>query len=696
MKDLYDNAENFDSAVNDRAIEHWNDRLGRARLSWHGMEEAFQRFLVSSGYQDLGEYAAGLEITTRNQIFRKDGELWRASGSLDLPYTTSGDWGSEGSSFVSVGDAALRQQLAASGVGLGDALIAVLQPYADAVPLTQHFHNSMFLTPFHFGAAGDGEADDTEAINKTWTVCAAVGVMCRMTKAIYHTTGDLLLRSNLHVKFDNGAWIMPSKWAPSGAFITNVNVADPLSSNVENVLIENPHVDGANVDTAQLGNSNAIGVARGAKNVRILGGVIKNIPYSFNNMGGAGGKAVGVEQGIDGFIATGYRAENCGLAIFLQGVPGAWSDGDKKNAVGIQFSNVHAENCEALAFVAGVTTDSTSPTGDPSISLALITDCTYHNCGHAPYRPVVSDHKKSGVIVIGEGQNVRIDNIKGYNDPDYPMVNPGYPTDPGLIGYGLTGPIGAVIWGWGRNISIGSVEHHGNVDSIVHIERARAHGDDAAPSGTPINVFRFDVSRVKHYGSAQYALTQGIGTLGPDTTMTGKFCIYADTLSDGLIGADFGQTLGVTLRVVDAATNAVVEGTPPDLRNFRNSFAGLRPEQWLSSLTVRDFRADQISGAAPISIPTDTVVVIPRARRFGFMHISSDASGLRALVDYRCSATGAQTNGPTISNFSCTTGVLTGTTGAPNTFTFSADNAGNLYLENRRGGTITVYVSFPG
>ena len=82
VKDLYDNAENFDTALNDLTAVSWTDRLGNVRLSWVGMErkfgnflnassEQFQQFLISSGYEDLGDYAAGLQITSRNQIFRK-------------------------------------------------------------------------------------------------------------------------------------------------------------------------------------------------------------------------------------------------------------------------------------------------------------------------------------------------------------------------------------------------------------------------------------------------------------------------------------------------------------------------------------------------------------------------------------------------------------------------------------------------
>jgi hypothetical protein len=114
-RDLYDNAENLDTLVNSPDKVSHKDRLGVERKSWHGIEEDFQRFLLESGYHDIGTYAAGLEITARNQIFLRSGEYYRAAASLTLPYTTTGDWATEGSDFVSVGDATLRQELAANG-----------------------------------------------------------------------------------------------------------------------------------------------------------------------------------------------------------------------------------------------------------------------------------------------------------------------------------------------------------------------------------------------------------------------------------------------------------------------------------------------------------------------------------------------------------------------------------------------------
>lgn len=119
--DLHDNAGNIDLFANGEGPSYL-DRTGRQRKSISGMEddfssaqstreEIFQQFLLDSGYQDIGDYAAGLVLVGRNQIFRKDGELFRASASLNLPYTTTGNWAAESENFVSVGDAVLRQEL---------------------------------------------------------------------------------------------------------------------------------------------------------------------------------------------------------------------------------------------------------------------------------------------------------------------------------------------------------------------------------------------------------------------------------------------------------------------------------------------------------------------------------------------------------------------------------------------------------
>src|SRR5699024_6353242 len=123
-RDLYDNAENLDAAVNDPSRDAWSDRLGRSRKTMSGMEREFNTdqdsrdnrfntFIAASGYQFLGDYASGIEITEYNQIVRDaGGEFWRLSGQVELPYTTTGAGLPESDALTPLGDAVLRQQLA--------------------------------------------------------------------------------------------------------------------------------------------------------------------------------------------------------------------------------------------------------------------------------------------------------------------------------------------------------------------------------------------------------------------------------------------------------------------------------------------------------------------------------------------------------------------------------------------------------
>ncbi|EOY8684592.1 TPA: hypothetical protein MDA92_004496 [Escherichia coli] len=132
-KDLFDNAQNLDYAVNDITQAIWKDRFGRNRPTMFGMEQSFsaqllsqqQRFdifIQSSGYDVVGEYTSGpLTISEYNQLIRYNNELWKLTAATDLPFTTTGNdpasWVNDSAHFVSVGDAALRQELASPGGG---------------------------------------------------------------------------------------------------------------------------------------------------------------------------------------------------------------------------------------------------------------------------------------------------------------------------------------------------------------------------------------------------------------------------------------------------------------------------------------------------------------------------------------------------------------------------------------------------
>jgi len=109
-RDLIDNAAIIDKfATSEEATVL--GRLGDTLRTMSGMSSSFGSFLASAGYQFLGDYEAGIEVTAYNQVIRESGEFWRAAALTELPYTTTGAGMPESGMFVSVGDAVLRQEV---------------------------------------------------------------------------------------------------------------------------------------------------------------------------------------------------------------------------------------------------------------------------------------------------------------------------------------------------------------------------------------------------------------------------------------------------------------------------------------------------------------------------------------------------------------------------------------------------------
>ena len=111
-RDFVDNVETTEYVILSEEPEHI-DRLGRPIKTLAGMRLDIRNALDSISYQRKGDYAEGLLIENYGEVFRKDGEFYRASAELELPYELTGNWGVEEALFVSVGDAVLREELLA-------------------------------------------------------------------------------------------------------------------------------------------------------------------------------------------------------------------------------------------------------------------------------------------------------------------------------------------------------------------------------------------------------------------------------------------------------------------------------------------------------------------------------------------------------------------------------------------------------
>ncbi|UDC53415.1 hypothetical protein [Klebsiella quasipneumoniae] len=181
MPDVHDNAQNLDFALNEITSVFWNDRLGRRRMSWFGMESAFnvkltdfesrftihlagqetvfaeslvdkenrfQQFLNTSGYVFLGDYQDGpFQFGARNQYIRYDNQYYRLNATTDVGFTTTGtdatSFANDVTHFVLMDGDTLRQDLGSGEEGMGGDLVAyksrtVSQRLSDKVTLTDY------------------------------------------------------------------------------------------------------------------------------------------------------------------------------------------------------------------------------------------------------------------------------------------------------------------------------------------------------------------------------------------------------------------------------------------------------------------------------------------------------------------------------------------------------------------------------
>lgn len=436
-------------------------------------------------------------------------------------------------------------------------------------------------------------------------------------------------------------------------------------------------------------NDNGIGLAAGITNATIRGGVVKNYPGNLQVPSGNGGKGVDVEQGATDILIDGGSFENVDSAVFIQGIDGVMANGAKKRAVGVRVSNIHAKNAGAATVVAGINADA-SPDGDSDDSMIVISGVTYENAGHAPWRLVLTDPQKSGVHVMAEAQNVSYANIRGRNDATYPNLSPGYPTDyPKRCGFGLTGDVGALFWGHGRNLVGSNIVHHGNLDALFSVRRARAKGEDAGPTGAPRNCFGWDFRQIKHHGVLNRYVIEVDPTalLRVDPTeLTGQIECVVDAVTLGICDPNMSAFTGFTLDVTERGTGKRIIGTIGAIILRGNTFASY--PQGLTDLRVADRRT--------YTMANDTAVNFTPLAVSGLIEIYSLTSQLVNTVRYRADPTTPQTALYLATSLTgVTTGILSGTTGGAGDFTISAHTDGKIYLQNRRGGSVTVDLVIP-
>lgn len=247
-RDLYDNAENFDAAMNDRSRTSWTDRLGVPRKTVWGMEQQVTDFLIAQGYESVYlTYGAGVIVARQTQLVQRAGELYRVMNASDIPLTLTGTWATDAPKLQAVGDAELRQALAAPdgttkiGRGAGtleDALGAAISGASSFEPIAPQ------RIALHYGACrGTGFVAGVEPGGKTSTLTTASAALGANRLYVANTASFFPSQLIVYLGADGDYYtaIVLSKDATSILLRTDIEVAVASGALVSNFYANESH-----------------------------------------------------------------------------------------------------------------------------------------------------------------------------------------------------------------------------------------------------------------------------------------------------------------------------------------------------------------------------------------------------------------------------------------------------------------------
>lgn len=213
-RDLYDNAQNYDFALNSLTEAIWLDRFGVGRRTWYGLEVMVADAAAAYGIITLTgvSFTTGATVhlneallnTANNEYYKWTG-TFPPDGKIVPPSSSPESTGGIGpGKWLSVGDAALRQQLASDSDSLGDALVTTKQPFTGAKKQTVHTKLAQVINVLDFdGVVGDGVNDDTAGIQAAVDATPEGGTL-NIPSGIFVLTDEIIIDKSITIKGPGG------------------------------------------------------------------------------------------------------------------------------------------------------------------------------------------------------------------------------------------------------------------------------------------------------------------------------------------------------------------------------------------------------------------------------------------------------------------------------------------------------------
>lgn len=259
-KDLFDNASNFDEAMNSTGPS-FDDRFGKRRQTWAGAEYEWQQFLQNSGFEPVHlTYVDGtpLIVSRPTQLIDRAGSVYRVKLPASFPVTLSGTWATDQNLLVDVGDASLRTALAAT---TGPTLLGFQNPYSGSVVRTVDARLKDIYTPEDAGMIGNNVADDTAALQR-WVrnIGLVGGGRIKLTEGKnYYIPGTVIVPQYVSIDL-NGATLRGNRAGgstasmfQSGYFDGSNNLVNNLSLPNEQLMLDGIHIGGGRILNAYRG-----------------------------------------------------------------------------------------------------------------------------------------------------------------------------------------------------------------------------------------------------------------------------------------------------------------------------------------------------------------------------------------------------------------------------------------------------------